>query len=128
MPPRVVRKALLAPSDFPSYSQPSAAASPALPFEKRKPVCEFAGVAFHAWQRRVCGVTDEPVDPTRTGSAMNQSVVSEEDAEERMLREAYEERKKEHGVDPHNYYELLGIGHLGMIATEKQVRVFSLCT
>jgi hypothetical protein len=63
------------------------------------------------------------VNLSRPTSAMNWSVATEEeDEEDRARREEYERNKEEHGVDPSNYYELLGIGHLGMLATEKQIK------
>mmetsp|Transcript_10573 Transcript_10573/g.17253 ORF Transcript_10573/g.17253 Transcript_10573/m.17253 type:complete len:570 (+) Transcript_10573:45-1754(+) len=77
---------------------------------------EYAGYGYHLLCLRRLGVADVVEE---------EQVAVEEDEDDAKMREAWESRKKVVGVEEEeeeNLYELLGIGHLGFSASEKQIK------
>lgn len=93
-------------------------ASPASSFVKRTVIYEQAGRAFHALQRRASGLTWEREDPKLAAAA------------KASKRAQHVQKKKEQQLasedfflkDRKNYYALLGIEHIGLNASDKEIK------
>ena len=144
-PPPPPRLLLLLPPATPDDAA-AAAVVVSSPAELVKVECgkEWAGAAFHALHRRLSGIASSSAPGSSRGNATNDdatTTTNDEAEADRRAREAYEARKRKadplfdaapknnssananaNEKDVPNYYDILEIGHLGLNASDKQIK------